>query len=72
MNNVAHKSLVMVHYVCMLLSKTDVRLRSDMNSGMHLETTSHKDIVVMCIFGSCICLACNVVIFCVFVVSCVY
>jgi len=26
MYNVAHKSLVMLHYVCMLLSKTDVSL----------------------------------------------
>jgi hypothetical protein len=46
MYSVAYKHLVMVHYVFMLLSKTDVRLRSGMKSGTHLKKTSRKDTVV--------------------------
>ena len=45
MYNIAYKSLVMLHYVCMLLSKTDVRHRSDMNPGTFTKTTSQKNIV---------------------------
>jgi hypothetical protein len=46
MYNVAYKPLLMVHIVCMLLSKTHFRLRSGMSSGTYLKTTSSNDIVV--------------------------
>jgi len=44
MYHIAYKPLVMVHYVCILLSKTHVRLRSGMYPGTCLKTTLLKGI----------------------------